>query len=95
MAKSWCKFNGTSSGPITNDAAYNCDATTDSGTGLYTVNFTTDFSSAHPTVVAGGNALHHVEHHAAAAGTYSVKGLNSSHAVEDAARMYLIAFGDQ
>ena len=95
VAKAWCKFNGTSSGPITNDQSYNCDATTDSGTGLYTVNFTTNFSSAHPAVVAGGNALHHVEHHAAAAGTYSVKGLNSSHAVEDAARMYLIAFGDQ
>jgi hypothetical protein len=94
IAKAWCKFNGTSSGPITNDQSYNCDATTDSGTGLYTVNFTTNFSSAHPAVVAGGNALHHVEHHAAAAGTYSVKGLNSSHAVEDAARMYLIAFGE-
>lgn len=45
-AKGWCMFDGTASNPITNSAAYNCDATTKNGTGDYSVNWTTDFSSA-------------------------------------------------
>jgi len=95
VAKAWCKFNGTSSDPITNDAAYNCDATTDVGTGDYTVNFTTNFSSSDYVFMGWGNALHHVDDDGPAAGTYNFKSLNSSHAKEDAARMFAVAFGDQ
>ena len=43
-AKAWCVFDGTA-GTISNAASYNMDAPTDNGTGDYTLNWTTDFSS--------------------------------------------------
>lgn len=45
-AKFWCKFDGTSAGPITPDLDYNVVDVTDNGTGDYTINIDTDFSTA-------------------------------------------------
>lgn len=49
-AKAWARFNGTGSISIT--ASYNVTSLTDNGTGDYTVNFTTSFSSANFAAVA-------------------------------------------
>ena len=97
VAKAWCKFDGTGGdgSTITNNIAYGCDATTDAGTGDYTVNFSTVFSSTHYVFMAWGNALHHVDDDGPATGTYNFKSLNASHAKEDAARLFVVAFGDQ
>lgn len=46
VPKFWCKFNGTSAGPITPDADHNVVDVTDNGTGDYTVNISVDFSTA-------------------------------------------------
>jgi len=44
VAKAWVMFNGT--GTVAIRASYNVSSITDNGTGDYTVNFTTAFSSA-------------------------------------------------
>lgn len=49
-AKVWCRFDGT--GTPATAAAYNVSSIGDRGAGLYTVNFTTSFSSANYAAVA-------------------------------------------
>lgn len=44
VAKAWVSFNGT--GTVAIVASYNVTSITDNGTGLYTVNYTTPFSSS-------------------------------------------------
>jgi hypothetical protein len=44
VAKAWVQFNGT--GTVAIRASYNVSSVTDNGTGDYTINFTTAFSSA-------------------------------------------------
>ena len=52
--KAWVQFDGTA-GSISPAASYNVSSITDNGTGDYTVNFTTSFSSAnYCAVVSGG-----------------------------------------
>jgi hypothetical protein len=93
-AKAWVKFDGTSSDPITNDASYNCDATTDVGTGNYRVNWTTDFSSADYSTVALTGNFHSVNG-AIAAGSIDVASYDGSHSAADTNRCFAAAFGDQ
>lgn len=50
--KAWIRFNGTGTPAI--NAAYNCASITDRGTGKWTINFTTAFSSVN--YAAGGVA---------------------------------------
>lgn len=49
VAKAWVNFNGT--GTVAINASHNVTSITDNGTGDYTVNFTTAFSSANYVVV--------------------------------------------
>ena len=55
--KAWVNFNGTGTPAIR--ASYNVSSITDNGTGDYTVNFTTGFSSANfsAVVTAGQNTV--------------------------------------
>lgn len=53
-AKAWVKFNGT--GTVAISASYNVASITDNGTGDYTINFTTPFSSASYCAVLTGSA---------------------------------------
>ena len=46
VAKAWVNFNGTLATPITPRAQYNVSSVTKSGTGDYTVNFTTAMADA-------------------------------------------------
>ena len=95
VAKAWCKFDGTDAGPITNSVAFNCDATTDLGTGDYGVNFTTDFATVNYVFMGFGNAVSVTEDDAPTASRFNMKALNGSHAKEDAGRMYAFAIGTQ
>lgn len=49
--KAWCRFNGTSAGPITPLAAYNVASITKNGTGDYTLNFTNAMADANYSAV--------------------------------------------
>jgi hypothetical protein len=53
-AKAWVNFNGT--GTVAIRAAFNVSSITDSGTGQYTVNFTTAMSDANYNAVFGAGA---------------------------------------
>ena len=97
VAKAWCKFNGTSAGPITPDADYNCDDVTDNGTGNYTVNWTTDFSGSAYCVTATCASQNYMSQDggAATAGGAQMFCNNDSGSVEDTSVIYVAAFGDQ
>lgn len=53
VAKAWVNFNGT--GTVAINDSYNVTSITDDGVGLYTVNFTTAFSSADYTLAGTAN----------------------------------------
>lgn len=100
--KAWCNFNGT--GTIANRAAYNCDTPTDNGaTGDYTINFTTDFSSASYGFalasgrgVAGGAAGFCSPTDAdPVAGSMRINTYNATPAIADAEYVGGTFFGDQ
>ena len=52
-AKAWINFNGTGTVAIRDD--FNFSSVTDNGTGLYTLNFSTDLANANYAVVTGGS----------------------------------------
>ena len=52
LVKAWVNFNGTGTVAIRDD--FNVSSITDNGTGLYTVNFTTDMANSNYAVVTGG-----------------------------------------
>jgi hypothetical protein len=54
-AKFWVKFNGTGTPAI--NASYNFTSITDNGTGYYTLNIGTDFSSGNYCIVASSEKL--------------------------------------
>ena len=95
VAKGWCKFDGTDGGPITNEAAYNCDATTDAGTGDYQVNWTTNFSSANYAPFAASGATTEGLDDPQGVGTFNFATRNASHAKADDPDCMAVAFGDQ
>tara|TARA_R100001509_G_scaffold142380_1_gene97758 strand:+ start:575 stop:952 length:378 start_codon:yes stop_codon:yes gene_type:complete len=51
-AKAWINFNGTGTVAIRDD--FNFSSVTDNGTGLYTLNFSSDLTNANYAVVPGG-----------------------------------------
>lgn len=54
-AKAWGNFDGTAASIGTGRDSFNVSSITDNGTGLYTVNFTTDMANANYAVVLGGS----------------------------------------
>jgi len=52
-AKAWVNFNGTGTVAIRDD--FNFSSVTDNGTGLYTLNFTTNMANANYAVVTSGS----------------------------------------
>jgi hypothetical protein len=94
MAKFWCKFDGTAAGPITPDADYNVVDVTDNGTGDYTVNISTDFSSADWGAFASSNANVTRAVSTDSPGTMHVGTHNLSNAA-DASQVFAAGFGDK
>ena len=91
-AKAWGRLSGTD-GSSTLD--YNMDAATDNGTGDFTLNWTTNFSSVNYS--AGGTTSPAIFvgqiTDAPAAGTFRIGLYNTSGALADTSIMFLWAFG--
>jgi hypothetical protein len=97
VAKAWCSFQGNA-GSMANDAAYNCDAPTDNGTGDWTINWTTDFSGIDYAVVGSCDHNHLVLEGGAAdgAGVARVNAQQNTHGtLSDSSSVRIVAFGDQ
>ena len=100
-AKAWVKFN--SAGTVA--ASYNITSVTDNGTGSWTVNIATDFSSANYCGVAFGgmkvvstNMIIYNLAAAAAAGTFNIFGYDLAEVSADPTspnEIYAVFFGDQ
>lgn len=101
-AKAWVCFTVPAGAP-TIQTSFNVTSITDNGTGDFTVNFTTAFSSANYAIVGmarrvatdsnlhvGGDA-----NSAAAAGAFRIGTLTSAPAAEDPERCMVVAFGDR
>jgi len=102
VAKGWAKWN--SSGTLL--ASYNVDSVTDHGTGQFTVNWTTDFSTASYAVagICGVNTANtqnlfiELQTNAAAPAAGSVRVvtlISSTQGTDDTDHMSIAAFGDQ
>lgn len=92
--KAWVNFNGT--GTVVIDASYNTTSITDNGTGDYSANWSTSFSSAEYTILgcqSGGARFTDI--FVLAAGSTRVRTFNSATTQVDADEVYLIACGDQ
>lgn len=99
-SKAWVVFRGT--GTVASLSSYNVSSITDNGTGDYTVNFTTAFSSADYAVLSFGdvvlnsnNKQRTVNWVSATASTFRLNTVDDLGAVEDWARVSLVFFGDQ
>lgn len=95
-AKAWASFNGSGTPAII--TSYNMDSSiTDNGAGDWTLNITTDFSSANFIAVASTNydSNDMANAQATAAGTVRVKVVNTSGNGEDNTINSVVCFGDQ
>lgn len=98
VAKAWVKFD--SSGTV--NASYNVSSVTDNSTGLWTVNWNTDFSSVNYVAVPGwrddnDKVEFQVSGGSQAAGTYEFKMVNGGGSFTDpnaADDMHVVALGD-
>lgn len=99
--KFWCMFNGSTAGTNAPTAGYNVTNVTRNGTGDYTVNFTTSFSSANycpggtcqnSANPATGNGT--LVHHTLAAGSYRFKTYNSADVAVDSIITCAWGYGD-
>lgn len=93
-AKCWAQFNSAASVA----ASYNITSVTDGGTGAWTVNIATDFSSASYAIgqsVENAAAARMMFLGTVTAGTIPIRVVDSSFADADATAMRVDAFGDQ
>lgn len=93
VAKVWVKFDGT--GTISITASHNVASLTDRGTGAYTVNLTTNFSSANYSYVAGSGWNEVSLGSAQAVGSFRIDIFNSSGVAQDSSTVFAAAWGDQ
>lgn len=101
-AKAWVSFNGT--GTVAIRASYNVSSITDNGTGDYTINFTTAFSSSN--YAKGGsvrqddsqpqtNKMHAVSYEdTPSASSYRLLAVDVAGNVQDSSEVTQVFFGD-
>ena len=98
-AKAWVTFNGT--GTVAIGASYNVSSITDNGTGDYTVNFTTVFSSAnYAYALTGGDqnvtlGIISVSDTAPTASAFRFLVVSNTATPQDSAFVSGVFFGDQ
>ena len=98
MVKAWCKWDIA----VTVNASHNVSSVTDSATGLWTINWNTDFSSVNYAVACSwrddnDKVEFQCSGGSSAAGTYEFKLVNGGGSLVDAAAaddMQVIALGD-
>lgn len=101
-AKAWVSFQGT--GTVTILASYNVSSITDNGTGDYTVNFTTAFSSAnYASAAVNGRGVASVNARQTGApatadptaSAFRISTANNSGTIQDSEFVSAVFFGDQ
>ena len=100
-AKAWVVFIGTGTVAIT--ASYNVTSITDNGgSGDYSANFTTAFSSIHYACVCsprqssgGGNRICEIDNNALSTSLIRVRTIDTGGSAQDSDRIYIVCFGDQ
>jgi hypothetical protein len=89
-AKAWVSFTGATGAVV---SSYNIASVSRGSAGVYTVNFTTAFSSASYVVVAGSNLVTTMS--IASASAASINTFNGSFVATDAATVFATFYGDQ
>jgi hypothetical protein len=99
-AKAWVVFNGTGTPAI--GASYNVSSITDHGTGEYTINFTTPFSSANYAATGfgadtsgGGGQVLIFSNTAQTSSACRIKTVNAGGSLIDPNLVSLVFFGNQ
>lgn len=96
-AKAWCKWGVTT----TIDASFGVSSITDNGTGDWTLNWSTAFSSANYAAVttiefnASFVGLSQIKNGGQAAGSLRISCIDLGGSAQDPAKNHVIAFGDQ
>jgi hypothetical protein len=95
LAKGWVKFTGT--GTIAITASFNVSGIVDDGTGLYTVTWDTNFSSANYVVVGTCelSTKTYVSIISQAVGSVSFRTSDFNGSVIDSDDVHIVAYGDQ
>ena len=96
-AKAWVNFNGQ--GTVAIDASFNVSSITDSSTGQYSDNFTSNFSDSNYTVThgctfSGGNGLYHSYGDTKIASTCAYRYISTVNAYVDPADVTAVHHGD-
>lgn len=95
-SKAWCMFNGNTAGTNAPTAGYNVTSVTKNGTGDYTINLTTAFSSANFAAFATNNASGGFAYITVkTTTTIRINTVTSAGALLDIADVSVLAFGDQ
>lgn len=95
-AKAWVNFNGT--GTVAIRDQFNVSSITDNGTGIYTINFTTNMPDTNFAVTgsagndAVSNRIFSIGQEAASVSNHRVRTTNDAGTVEDAARVCVTFF---
>lgn len=102
IIKAWCNFDGTLAGPITCRGEFNVVNVADRGTGLYKVNWTTDFANTDYVIQCTqmndegvGMRSCGIADVGQLVGSAFVDTVTQSGAAIDIAFIYIIAIGDQ
>jgi hypothetical protein len=102
-AKAWAVFDGASSSPITPAASYNISSITKSGTGLYTLNFTSAMSNANYAILGNAQGTYATNFAPIVATQYSTTPTTTSFSIQaqadsgalwDLPRISVIVFGN-
>ena len=93
VAKAWARFDGTATS-VTAAASYGLTSITDGGAGVYTVIFSTSFSSNSNYVIIPSSTADHTKLRSLSAGSATILCTGSLGTAEDSAAVSFIALGD-
>lgn len=93
VAKAWARFDGTAVS-VTAAASYGLTSITDGGTGVYTVNFSTSFSSNSNYVIIPSSTADITKLRSLSAGSATIICTGRLGTAEDSAAVSFIALGD-
>lgn len=93
VAKAWARFDGTATS-VTAAASYGLTSITDGGTGIYTVNFSTSFSSNSNYVIVPSSTADITKLRSLSAASATILCTGHAGTAEDSAAVSFVAFGD-
>ena len=93
VAKAWARFDGSATS-VTAAASYGLTSITDGGTGVYTVNFSTAFSSNSNYAIIPSSTADITKLRSQSAGSATILCTGHAGTAEDSAAVQFVAFGD-